>query len=174
MQIMLGGTMAWGAQVCFGLGGLGFVYGSCIGFVASSYAYFMHCRKQAFIALDRFPSLMKMHLMMNFKLGGFERLQLQSKEQLAAFRAEVMSSLRLRCWLIAAWQSAASSIEVRIKAQLRPELIDTGDRKTSGSRPCGRAGISDCLINRSLSSFLNRSRSLRSHVAPGQVPVLVL
>ncbi|QIX01201.1 hypothetical protein AMS68_006718 [Peltaster fructicola] len=84
--VVIGGAMAWLSQALYGVGALGFVFGSCIGFVASSIGYFLHCRRHSINALEQFPTLMQMHLMTNFRLAGFEKMRLGDAKELARFK----------------------------------------------------------------------------------------
>lgn len=112
-KTLIGAASGWAAQMAFGVGCLGFAVGSCLGFVGGTIGYWYHCCSHSLQALDKFPILMQLHLTYNFRLESFERLNLSDRVALARFKQEVQSSLRLRNWMITAWQSAFASIEVR-------------------------------------------------------------
>lgn len=47
-------------------GALGFVIGSCVGFVGGAVHYYQTSLAQAYLALDMHPRLMRLHLIDNF------------------------------------------------------------------------------------------------------------
>jgi hypothetical protein len=59
-------------------GGHFFVIGSCLGYVASAFYFYRRQLREAFYAFDDYPDLMRLHLMMNFPLMRFQRMDIRS------------------------------------------------------------------------------------------------
>ncbi|KAI1087452.1 hypothetical protein F5B19DRAFT_66941 [Rostrohypoxylon terebratum] len=104
---LLGLATAAASGILTGGGSLGFLLGSCVGFVGGSIHYYRQCLRQALVTLDEHPSLMQLHLAYNFPWQGYQHLQ--------------RSQLRSKSWwttsfarqgnLIAAWMSASSALD---------------------------------------------------------------
>ncbi|KAI1339615.1 hypothetical protein F5Y15DRAFT_383229 [Xylariaceae sp. FL0016] len=103
---LVGLAMAVGGAVFLSSGGLGFMIGSCMGFVGAAAHYYHMSLMQAFVALEDHPRIMQLHLAYNFPWMGFQRL---NSEQL---RRDWWK----RKWarqgnLIAAWHSASGALD---------------------------------------------------------------
>ncbi|KAI1776500.1 hypothetical protein F4818DRAFT_410771 [Hypoxylon cercidicola] len=104
---LVGLSMAAAAGILTGSGSLGFLVGSCLGFVGGSLHYYRMCLAQALASLDEHPRLMQLHLAYNFPWFGYQHMrvgQLRSDY----FRA---GSYARQGNLIAAWQSASASLD---------------------------------------------------------------
>lgn len=58
-------------------GGHFFVIGSCVGYVSSALYFYRNQILQAFAAFDDYPELRRLHLIMNFPLMRFQRMDLR-------------------------------------------------------------------------------------------------
>ncbi|KAI1375525.1 hypothetical protein F4677DRAFT_421549 [Hypoxylon crocopeplum] len=103
------------AGVLTGSGSLGFLLGSCVGFVGGSVHYYRMCLAQALVSLDEHPRLMQLHLAYNFPWLDYQHLQ---AHQLRSERWRTSTYAR-QGNLIAAWQSASAALD------------EIHDRKTS-------------------------------------------
>lgn len=114
LQAVSGMMAAFVSASLFGIAGApGFAIGSCVGFVASTMVYWNTTLLNAYVALDAYPTLMRLHLIRNYRTHGFERLRLETRDDVRAFREKLAGDLSLRCILMSAWQTAGSAIEVR-------------------------------------------------------------
>ncbi|KAI0880393.1 uncharacterized protein GGS22DRAFT_85441 [Annulohypoxylon maeteangense] len=104
---LLGLATAAALGILTGGGGLGFLLGSCVGFVGGSIHYYQQCLRQALSSLDEHPVLMQLHLAYNFPWQGYQHLR---KSQL---RSEHWwrTSFARQGNLIAAWMSASAVLD---------------------------------------------------------------
>lgn len=85
--------------------------GSCIGYVTSAIYFYRTQIRQAFAAFDDYPELMRLHLVMNFPLMRFQRMDLRPNGRRVE-RARFTDSWMLPSMLTAAYQTARPSIDV--------------------------------------------------------------
>lgn len=100
-----------------GSGSIGFLVGSCIGFVGASIAYHRQSLAQAIIALRENPRLMQLHLTYTHPLKGFQTMR---EEQLDERYWE--NSHHRQMLLISAWQSASSQLDELHEIRTRREM----------------------------------------------------
>ena len=91
---------------------VGYAIGSCIGFLASTWFYWSTTVSAALSAFDTYPELMMLHLIRNYRTNGFERINVNSKDERRMFRGRLDRELNLRCLLIAAYHTAMPAIDV--------------------------------------------------------------
>ncbi|KAI0151911.1 hypothetical protein F4776DRAFT_599260 [Hypoxylon sp. NC0597] len=104
---LVGLATAAAAGILTGSGSLGFLLGSCVGFVGGSVHYYRQCLRQALVSLDEHPSLMQLHLAYNFPWLGYQHLhrcQLRPENWRGA-------SFSRQGNLIAAWMSASGALD---------------------------------------------------------------
>ncbi|KAI0172041.1 hypothetical protein GGR52DRAFT_548787 [Hypoxylon sp. FL1284] len=104
---LVGLSVAAAAGIVTGSGSLGFLLGSCAGFVGGSVHYYRTSLAQALASLDEHPRLMQLHLAYNFPWYGYQHMrphQLRSDY----FRR---GSYARQGNLMAAWQSASASLD---------------------------------------------------------------
>jgi hypothetical protein len=82
-----------------------------VGYVTSALYFYRNQIRQAFMAFDDYPELMRLHLMMNFPLMRFQRMDLRPGRR-GAERDRLASSWMLSSMLAAAYQTASPSIDV--------------------------------------------------------------
>ncbi|KAI9147137.1 hypothetical protein HJFPF1_13169 [Paramyrothecium foliicola] len=104
---LIGLGAACTAGVLGSAGTLGFLFGSCVGFIGGSIYYYRMAMMQALQALEDQPRLLQMHLVWNFPHMGFQRL---SRDQLTRGYWQNGSAIR-HSVLVAAYQSASSDLE---------------------------------------------------------------
>lgn len=92
-------------------GGQMFLIGSCIGFVGAAWTFYQSQVREAFMAFDEFPELMRLHLMMNFPAMQFQHMKLDAahRQQERSRLAETWST---RSMLASAFQTASPAIDV--------------------------------------------------------------
>ncbi|KAI2777310.1 hypothetical protein F4815DRAFT_481653 [Daldinia loculata] len=104
---LVGLAAAAATGIFTGSGSIGFLLGSCAGFVGGSLHYYRMCLAQALSSLDEHPRLMQLHLAYNFPWLGYQHLrrnQLRSKEWTRASYARQGN-------LVAAWLSASDALD---------------------------------------------------------------
>lgn len=111
---------AYATAMAFGpVASIGFAIGSCIGYIASTIFYWRTTVATALIAFDDHPELMYLHLIRNYPQFGFQRVKMDSPEAQAEFRQRLrggdIEGLKLRCFMMASWHTAAPSIEVSLR-----------------------------------------------------------
>ncbi|KAK3054716.1 hypothetical protein LTR09_004445 [Extremus antarcticus] len=65
---------------------IGFVIGSCVGYIASAIFYWRTAMETALIAFDDHPELLHLHLVKNYPNIGFQKLRLGDREGREAFK----------------------------------------------------------------------------------------
>ncbi|KAI1075084.1 hypothetical protein F5B20DRAFT_400765 [Whalleya microplaca] len=119
IAVLLGVASAATFGFLTGSGNLGFVVGSCIGFVSASVQYYRQCLRQALVALEEHPRLIQLHLAYNFPWLGYHRL---GPAQLSP--EYWRRSLARQGNLVAAWQSASGALD-EIHDRKTQLLVDT-------------------------------------------------
>ncbi|KAI2464372.1 hypothetical protein F4781DRAFT_74741 [Annulohypoxylon bovei var. microspora] len=132
---LLGLATAAAAGILTGGGGLGFLIGSCAGFVGGSIHYYQQCLRQALVSLDEHPSLMQLHLAYNFPWQGYQHLRRSQLRSSPWWR----TSFARQGNLIAAWMSASAALdeihdrktalilEAIVKKEASKGLMEEGD-----------------------------------------------
>lgn len=106
-------------------GGHFFVIGSCVGYVSSALFFYRNQIRQAFIAFDDYPRLMRLHLIMNFPMMQFQHIDMRPSEH-QAVRERFARSWRLSSMLAAAYQTANPSIDVSTSANMTDADLESG------------------------------------------------
>ncbi|OTB03101.1 hypothetical protein M426DRAFT_322127 [Hypoxylon sp. CI-4A] len=104
---LVGLASAAAAAMFTGSGSLGFLLGSCVGFVGGSIHYYRMSLAQALASLDEHPSLIQLHLAYNFPWLGYQHLP----RKLMRSELWARSSYARQGNLIAAWMSASSALD---------------------------------------------------------------
>ncbi|KAI2616599.1 hypothetical protein GGR54DRAFT_233766 [Hypoxylon sp. NC1633] len=104
---LVGLAAAAAAGITTGSGSLGFLLGSCIGFVGASVHFYRMCLAQALAAMDEHPRLMQLHLAYNFPWLGYQHLRINQ------LRSEHWgrTSYARQGNLVAAWHSASAALD---------------------------------------------------------------
>lgn len=100
----------------FAAGAVGFLTGSCIGFVLGSIGYYRTCCKQSLIAFAKYPELLRHHILIDFGMRGVDQASRFWGKDVQKTLEDVKSDVALQGMLIAAWHSAVPSIEVCISS----------------------------------------------------------
>jgi hypothetical protein len=106
----------------FTAGAVGFLGGSCIGFVLGAIGYYRTCCRQSLIAFAKYPELLKHHILIDFGMRGVDKVSRFWGRDVQNILEDVKSDVALQGMLIAAWHSAAPSIEVCIGSFSLPFL----------------------------------------------------
>lgn len=172
---------AYATAAAFGpVASIGFAIGSCIGYVASVIFYWRTAMTTALTAFDDHPELMYLHLIRNYPTIGFQRVKMDSPEAQAEFRQKLrgngIESLKLRCFMMSSWHTAAPGIEVCSTCCpcCREKLIDmrAGSSCSQRSQPHltdQRAGVK-ALSPRKRFARLVSSTSLHNFVRRSCLP----
>ncbi|KAF2098558.1 hypothetical protein NA57DRAFT_75798 [Rhizodiscina lignyota] len=87
-----------------------FMAGSWIGFVGGSIFFYRTQVRQAFLAFDDYPELMRLHLVMNFPLMRFQRMNLHPDHR-PQERRQLEDSWAMTSMLASAYQTASPAID---------------------------------------------------------------
>jgi hypothetical protein len=98
----------------FTAGAIGFVGGSCLGFILGTVGYYRTCHQQSLIAFIKYPDLLKHHIIIDFGMHGVDKVSRFWGKDSENILQDVKSDISLRGMLIAAWHSAVPAIEVCI------------------------------------------------------------
>jgi hypothetical protein len=98
----------------FAAGAVGFLGGSCFGFVVGTIGYYKACSRQSLLAFMRYPDLIRHHIFIDFGMHGVEKASRFWEKDSQNVVEAVKSDLGLQSILVAAWHSAVPAIEVRI------------------------------------------------------------
>ncbi|RAH84614.1 hypothetical protein BO86DRAFT_416648 [Aspergillus japonicus CBS 114.51] len=99
-------------------GAVGFLGGSCLGFLLGSIGYYRTCCHQSLIAFVKYPELMRHHIDMDFGMHGVAKA--------SRFRGATLQGM-----LVAAWHSAVPAIE-DIQNQEEARLVANQDEGQTG------------------------------------------
>lgn len=113
---ILGLTTSMVSAFFFGTAGLPFIVGSSIGFMLGSWRWYATASTQALITLDRYPALIRMHLLANFPsyLRG---------RSIRDFNSTSFSTWQLQSMLVVGWLSAGPALEA-IQTQAEAALVE--------------------------------------------------
>ena len=106
---MLGATVMGYA---FTAGAVGFLGGSCVGFVMGSIGYYRTCARQSLIAFLKYPDLLRHHIAIDFGMHGVDKASQFWGTDVQRTMSEIQSDISLQGMLVAAWHSAVPAIEV--------------------------------------------------------------
>jgi hypothetical protein len=88
-----------------------FIFSSSVGFVGAAFFFYRQQVQQAFQAFDDYPELMRLHLMMNFPLMQWQKLNLHP-DAIAKERQKIERSSAFTSMLASAYQTASPTIDV--------------------------------------------------------------
>ena len=95
------------ASMVWGTAALPFIAGSCAGFILGTTSWYYDALSKALLTVDRYPSMLRLHLDANFPTKFFRR------EPLGLFRSErFKSSQILQSMLVVAWLTAQPALDV--------------------------------------------------------------
>ncbi|KAI9042949.1 uncharacterized protein KD926_004740 [Aspergillus affinis] len=95
----------------FTAGAVGFVGGSCIGFIVGTIGYYRTCYQQSLIAFAKYPDLLRHHIFIDFGMHGVDKASRFLGGNLQKTVEDIKGDLALQGMLIAAWHSAVPAIE---------------------------------------------------------------
>ncbi|GLA12707.1 hypothetical protein AnigIFM62618_008662 [Aspergillus niger] len=116
---MLGATVMGYA---FMAGAVGFLGGSCIGFVPGSIGYYRTCARQSLIAFLKYPDLLRHHIAIDFGMHGVDKASRFWGTDMQKTMCDIKSDVALQGMLVAAWHSAVPAIE-EIQSQEEARLV---------------------------------------------------
>lgn len=96
----------------FTAGAVGFMAGSCLGFIIGTVGYFRSSYQQSVLAFVRYPQLIRHYLWAEFGARGVHQFQQFHDEDVNQTVGVVNRSIVLQGMLISAWHSAIPAIEV--------------------------------------------------------------
>ncbi|PYH61845.1 uncharacterized protein BO96DRAFT_417393 [Aspergillus niger CBS 101883] len=106
---MLGATVMGYA---FTAGAVGFLGGSCVGFVLGSIGYYRTCARQSLVAFLKYPDLLRHHIAIDFGIHGVDKASRFWGTDMQKTMCDIQSDVALQGMLVAAWHSAVPAIEV--------------------------------------------------------------
>lgn len=95
------GGLIWGTA------GLPFIVSACIGFVVGTTRWYMDALEKAFLSLDLYPAMLRLHLDANYPQKQFRRWE-TGKMHSSIFRKSPI----LQSMLVVAWLTAQPALDV--------------------------------------------------------------
>jgi hypothetical protein len=116
--VFFGMTGAICSTFLYGVASIPFIASASLGFVLGSFRWYLASLRQAMIAMDAYPALLRLHLDANYPWKRFRTWGL------AAFRSERFNeSLVLQQMLVVAWLTAQPALEEG-RANEEKSLVD--------------------------------------------------
>ncbi|PYI14844.1 hypothetical protein BO99DRAFT_426052 [Aspergillus violaceofuscus CBS 115571] len=112
-------------------GAVGFLGGSCLGFLLGSIGYYRTCCHQSLIAFVKYPELMRHHIDIDFGMHGVAKASRFRGASVQTTVQEVRGDVALQGMLVAAWHSAVPAIE-DIQNQEEARLVANQDEGQTG------------------------------------------
>jgi hypothetical protein len=113
---VLGVSSGMAGSIIWGTAGIPFIVGSSIGFALGSFRWYEVATREAFIQLERYPALLRLHICSNFPWMP----DLQEKDHDWYTTENFRRSWVLRSMLVVGWLSAEPSLrEIRERREAR-------------------------------------------------------
>ncbi|KAF9884468.1 hypothetical protein FE257_001729 [Aspergillus nanangensis] len=108
-------------------GAIGFVGGSCVGFIIGTVGYYRTSFRQSIVTLMRYPELLRHQLSTDFGMHGVEKVNRFWGKDMKHVVEVVEGDWALQGMLIAAWHSATPAIQ-DIQDQEERNLVSSYDQ----------------------------------------------
>lgn len=102
--------------IAYGTAALPFLLSSCLGFGLGAYGFYKDALAKACIAVERYPSLLRLHMHANFPGERFDRWDVAMLQ--SVFRREGAPRWQLRSMLLASWMTATPALDVSVHLRL--------------------------------------------------------
>ena len=126
-QTFTGLCVAMTSSFIWGTAALPFIFGSCAGFILGTTSWYYDALSKSMLSLDRYPSMLRLHLDANFPTRFFRR------QPLSVFSSERFRTSRvLQSMLVVAWLTAQPALDVSTSICQKGIGVAIGPKLTFG------------------------------------------